>query len=154
MIPRSQPARGLYIVLGIITLLLVALSIAARIWFGIGEEGWKSKGMIMLSVWFLTAPFLAATIIWSLVNVFRGLPNSRSARVLYIVMAAVTIVMVIRSLTLSVQLYLSRGTRIEGDPSPGSILITCGATALLVVAMVVWSSRNAINNRRQPRSLA
>lgn len=67
MMPKSKLARIVFIVILVITGILLVTSIGTTIWSQVGEEGWVSKAVMALVSWCVTAPFIVASGVWTLV---------------------------------------------------------------------------------------
>ena len=81
MMPKTQGARKVFIILLCTAGAFLLISVGATVWSQAGDEGWVAKAVIAFTSWAVTVPLLLASAVWTLVNFFSsrgGVSQGRS----------------------------------------------------------------------------
>ena len=68
---QSKTTRVLFRICLAISGILLISSLGLTVWAQSGDEGWVSKAVIALTSWFITAPFLVVSGVWSVVALVK-----------------------------------------------------------------------------------
>ncbi|HJH12255.1 MAG TPA: hypothetical protein K8U86_01135 [Brevibacterium ravenspurgense] len=80
MMPKTQGARTVFIILLSAAGLFLLISIGATVWSQAGDEGWVAKAVIAFASWALTVPLVLASVIWALISAFSSRGGDSAGR--------------------------------------------------------------------------
>ena len=80
MMPKTQGARTVFIILLCAAGAFLLISIGATVWSQAGDEGWVAKAVIAFASWAMTIPLILASAVWALVNFFSSRGGSSASR--------------------------------------------------------------------------